>query len=525
MAPVCHGAGTRKTAGGNRRICTGRAAEPPDCCAVIGTGPRGAAADPVECAPEPEIGRPMTTLPTPGPGAGPNGPDAALPGARGRTAPPDIAQPAARALALDLLGAVLHRQRPLDEALDQSAATTRLAQRDRAFARLLVATVLRRLGQIDDILDRLLDRPIKANAAEVRDVLRLGLAQLLFLGTPAHAAVNTSVELVAARGHSFAKGLVNAVLRRAGREGGPVAEAQDAAHLNTPDWLRERWRRHFGDATQRAISRAHLEAPPLDLTVRTPGEEEAWARRIGAELLPTGSLRTTQGGIVSDLAGFAAGQWWVQDAAAALPARLLLGAMADRGVGAAVADVCAAPGGKTAQLAAAGARVTCVDISPKRLRLVGDTLRRLSLEADMVAADATQWRPGEVFDGVLVDAPCTATGTIRRHPDIPVLKRSSDLDRLVRIQARLLDTTPLWLKPGGVLVYCTCSLEPEEGENQIRAFLQHHPGFRRVPIGPGEIGGLGECLTPDGDLRTLPSHLGDRGGIDGFYAARLRREG
>ncbi len=441
-----------------------------------------------------------------------------LPRARRATAGPrrTAAGLPARQAALGLLRAVLVHARPLEETFEQDADITALAPRDRAFARLLVATVLRRLGQLDALITASLAHRLPRRAVGVRDVLRLGAAQLLCLDTPPHAAVATAVALAEADGLAGYKGLVNAVLRRLGREGPARFAAQDAARLNTPDWLWQAWTAAHGEATTRAIAAAHLDEAPLDLSVKA--EPAAWADRLAATLLPTGTLRRPSGGLVTELPGHAGGAWWVQDAGAALPARLF-GDVA----GLPVADLCAAPGGKTAQLAAAGARVTAIDRSAGRLALVRGNLDRLGLDAELIAADAADWRPATPFPAVLLDAPCTSTGTIRRHPDIQRLKGPGDVAALAGVQARLLAHAGTLTAPGGLLVYCTCSLQPEEGRRQVEAFLAAGAPFRREPIDAAEIGGLAEAVRPDGDVQTLPCHAAAWGGVDGFYICRLRR--
>jgi 16S rRNA (cytosine967-C5)-methyltransferase len=420
----------------------------------------------------------------------------------------------ARAAAFELLLAVFQQRRTLDEALTIHRDLPDLAPRDRALARLLALTVLRRAPELDAMIAPLLRTPLRGRAAPVQNLLRIGAAQLVFLGTPAHAAVATTVAAAQKTGNRAYKGLVNAVLRRLSREG--AAPAENPGRVNTPDWLWDCWRDSYGEATAAAIATAHLGEPPLDLTVKQ--RPEWWAERLEAELLPTGSLRRATGGDVRALPGFAEGAWWVQDAAAALPARLL-GDVAGR----TVFDLCAAPGGKTAQLAAAGAEVYAVDADATRLKRLEENLARLGLGAHPVAADATQWTPRQPADAVLLDAPCTATGTIRRHPDIARLRRPADVQRLAALQDRLLARTADLLQPGGMLVYATCSLQPEEGPARIAAFLAQGAPFTREAIAPAELPGLEEALTPDGDLRTLPSHWAYRGGIDGFYVARLRR--
>jgi len=426
--------------------------------------------------------------------------------------------PTARSVAIDLVGAVLRRRRPLDDAIEDNPEMATLPARDRAFARLLVATVLRRLGQIDALIAHCLNTPLPPRAAMVHDMLRLGIAQLLFLRTPPHAAVATTVDLAEARGFLSHKGLVNAVLRRLSQEGPPLVEAQDAARLNTPDWLWRSWSRAYGEEGCRAIATAHLKEAPLDLTVR--GDTQHWATTLDAQMLPTGTLRRAAGGAITMLPGYAEGAWWVQDAAAAIPARLL-GDIEGREV----IDLCAAPGGKTSQLTTAGARVTAVDRSNRRLERLVSNLRRLGLHAEAIVADASTWRPPHPVPFVLLDAPCTATGAIRRHPDVPRLKTPEDVTRLAAVQERLVAAAIDMLEPGGTLVYCTCSLETEEGPAQIANLLAHGAPVERRPIRPDEIGGLTQFITKDGDLRTLPSHLSEHDGIDGFYAVRLVKKG
>ncbi len=428
--------------------------------------------------------------------------------------------PDARAVALDALsrvmdGHVMGGQGDPGEALEGSRPFTALSTRDRAFARLLLFTTLRRLGQIDAVVDGFLSRPLPDRGALVRHSLRLGACQLLFLGTAPYAAVNSMVALVGARGFDGFKPLVNALLRRLAAEGATLIAAQDAPRLNTPDWLWQSWQAAYGRDTARAIATAHLAEPPLDLSLKR--DPAAWAARLGGRLLPSGSVRLEAAGAVAALAGFDEGAWWVQDAAAALPARLLGDVRGRR-----VIDIGAAPGGKTAQLAAAGAHVVALDRSAARLRRLRENLSRLDLAADTVTADATTWRPQNPADAVLLDAPCSATGTIRRHPDIPHWRTAQDVARLSALQDRLLDAALAMLAPGGVAVFATCSLQPEECEARVDAALARHPTARRLPIQDDELAGLSEAVTAAGDLRTLPCHWRDVGGMDGFYAARLR---
>jgi 16S rRNA (cytosine967-C5)-methyltransferase len=435
---------------------------------------------------------------------------------------PEVPGLAARRIAADILDGVLRRKIALDEQLSGKAAhpgLPALADRDRALMRRLAATVLRRLGTLRHLLGGFLDKGFPADAPRVETILLIGAAQILWLEVPDHAAVDLSVRLAQAdrRAARYA-GLINAVLRR-------VTQSKTAAHANnatrdTPKWLVARWTKRYGAEAARAIAAANGHEPALDLTVKY--DAESWAERLRGRVLPTGTVRTFAQGAVSLLPGFSEGAWWVQDAAASLPARLL-GDVHDK----AVVDLCAAPGGKTAQLVFAGARVTAVDRSPARLNRLRENLARLELQAETVAADALEWQRGP-FDAVLLDAPCSATGTIRRHPDIPWLKSEADIAALTSLQQRLLDRAVDLLKPGATLVYCVCSLEPEESEDQIAALRARDPRVVRTPIAAQEVAGHAEFLTADGDLRTLPPQLPDPdprwGGLDGFYAARLIRK-
>jgi 16S rRNA (cytosine967-C5)-methyltransferase len=432
--------------------------------------------------------------------------------------PPGLA---VRRIAAEILEGVLRRGRPLDEQLESHPGLAALEDRDRALARHLIATVLRRLGTLRHLLSLFLERggpPVKAPRTE--SALLIGAAQILWLDVPDHAAVDLAVRIAQADNHAkhFA-GLVNAVLRRVIKEGQQRISEIDTVQADTPAWLLQRWQQAYGAETARAIAAANAQEPALDITVKS--DPQAWAQRLNGIVLPTGSVRFPAQGRISALPGFAEGAWWVQDAAAALPARLLGDVAGKR-----VADLCAAPGGKTMQFAHAGAQVTAVDRSAARLERLRDNLSRVGLQAETVAADATEWQ-AEPFDAVLLDAPCSSTGTIRRHPDIPWIKREGDITALTALQQRLLARAAALVKPGGMLVYCVCSLEPEEGIAQATALLQDQPAMLRQPLIAAEIGGLAELLTPDGDLRSLPSQLpaadSRMSGLDGFYAARFKR--
>ena len=438
--------------------------------------------------------------------------------------PSEVPGLAARRIAADVLDGVLHKHRTLDDQLDGAAAhpgLKTLADRDRALMRKLVATILRRLGTLGHLLSRLLDRGIPTDAPRAQSALLIGAAQILWMDVPDHAAVDLSVRLVQSdrRAAKYA-GLVNAVLRRCAREGPSLVDDVKSEILDIPPWLHKRWIAHYGEATARAMALALAHEPSLDITVKSDAAQ--WASRLHGESLPTGTVRTLLQGSVTNLPGFAEGEWWVQDAAAALPARLFGDIK-----GKTIVDFCAAPGGKTAQLALAGARVIALDRSPGRTARLRDNLARLRLHAEAVVTDAVEWQGDAVgaIDGVLVDAPCTSTGTIRRHPDVAWLRQEADLAALTTLQKRLLQRAVALLRPGGTLVYCTCSLEPEEGETAISTLLAAEPSLRRVPVDPGEVGGLAEIINPQGDLRTLPCHMPHSdprlGGLDGFYAARL----
>jgi 16S rRNA (cytosine967-C5)-methyltransferase len=406
---------------------------------------------------------------------------------------------AARSGALRLLAAI-DEGATLDEAV---ALNDHAAPSDRARALRLAREVLRRQARADALLAPFLGRRPRP---EIQRILRLGTVEMLALGEAPHGAVNSAVALARASGPKgqAAAGMVNAVLRRV------ADQAETWAQLppqHMPGWLRKPVIAAWGKATARAIEAAHEAGAPLDLTAKAGAPGEA---------LPTGSWRLPPGTRVSALPGYEAGDWWVQDAAAALAARVL-----EPQPGEAIADLCAAPGGKTLQLAAAGARVTALDISGARLARVAENLARCGLSAEIVAADALTWRPGALLDAVLLDAPCSATGTIRRHPELPLIRDGGGLSELVALQARLIDHALTLLKPGGRLVYATCSLLPDEGEGQLAAALSRHPGLTvDPPRAPGIEPGW---ITAQGGLRLRPDLWPDLGGMDGFFIARLRK--
>jgi 16S rRNA (cytosine967-C5)-methyltransferase len=452
----------------------------------------------------------------------------------------------ARRAAAELLVAV-ENGRALDDALTQTPVYDALEGRDRAFARALATETLRWQGALDAVLAHFLQKPLPESAAHARALLRLGAVQILVMGTPAHAAVGETVETANAMGEArgFAK-LMNAVLRRVSERGGAIlADLPEGAHL--PAWLFTRWRATYGERAA-AIAMATLKEAPLDLSVKT--DAAGWAEKLGGVVTPTGSVRllpsslaekgsgdegrpaaqaparlnaphpltpSPQGrGGITTLAGFEDGAWWVQDAAAALPAKLLGDVAGKR-----VLDLCAAPGGKTLQLAAMGAHVTAVDKSAARLERLRENLARTKLEAEVIAADALTFRTDTLFDAILLDAPCTSTGTLRRHPDVAWLRRPTDVRALAELQGQMIDAAAALLKPEGRLVYAVCSLEPEEGPGVVAGALKR--GWRRLPIDAEAFAGAGAFLNGEGDLRTLPAQWPKVGGLDGFFAARLVR--
>jgi 16S rRNA (cytosine967-C5)-methyltransferase len=402
-----------------------------------------------------------------------------------------------REAALALIQAVLVRHQSLDTALD---ALTGLEPRDKAAAHRLAACVLRHTGTLDAVLEDFLTRE---PPQKVRHILYLGAAAMLFLDAPPHAAVGTAVDLARTKGAAPFAGLINAVLRKVATSGAAVLAELDAPKLDTPAWAWAEW-----GANARAIATAHAHEAPLDFSLKPGFAPE------GGILLPTGSLRYAAGTSVHDVPGFSAASLWVQDAAAALPAQLLAPQPGER-----VLDLCAAPGGKTAQLAAAGAIVTAVERDKARMGTLKGNLHRLGLTAETIGADATTWRPAEKYPAILLDAPCSATGTIRRHPDLLHLRSPRDIQNLTRLQDALLDAAAAMLAPGGRLIYAVCSLQPAEGAARIDAACTRL-GLHRDPL---SLPALPEAVTPQGDIITHPAMWGELGGLDGFFVARLRK--
>lgn len=425
-----------------------------------------------------------------------------------------ILSPSARLCALAALLHTVDKKKPLDSAWAVDRHFTSLSPSDRAFAQLLAKTTLRRLGQIDALLAKFVERPLPAGATRIHHILRLGVAQLIWLETPPHAAVHCAVEMTKQVKMEKFGGLVNAVLKRVAGEGKAIVDAQDAARLNTPDWLWKSWEKAYGAEVTRKIAEMHLREPPLDLSVKA--DPAYWAGQLGGIVMPLGSVRLRDTRNITQLKGFSEGFWWVQDMAATIPARLLGNVKEKR-----VIDLCAAPGGKTAQLAVSGAKVSAVDRSKERIAMLKTNVHRLKLQADFVTTDAFKWMPTLQPDAILLDAPCSATGTLRRHPDVAMHREPADITRMAETQAKMLRHALDMLQPGGLLVYSTCSLQPEEGEEQVTSLLAERKDVRLQPVTPAELGGLNECITPRGEVRTLPCHLAQHDGMDGFYAAKI----
>ncbi len=422
---------------------------------------------------------------------------------------------APRLAATQLLHAVLFEKRLLSDVVSgQRSPLARLNPAERARAQSLAIGVLRNLAGLDEVLDRFLEKP---TPPKVRNTLRLAAYELLVDGAAAHGVVNAAVEIV--RGSAKAgrlAGLVNAVARKLADQGPAIWQGIGPQPL--PSWLAKPVIRHYGKDALVGIEAAHSAGAPVDLTLKNPAEADHWARALGARILPTGSLRLPGRPQVSALPGYAEGAWWVQDAAAAMPARLLGDQRGRR-----VLDLCAAPGGKTLQLAAGGAMVTAVDMSARRLGRLTENLARTGLRAEIIVADALDWRPAQGFDAILLDAPCSATGTIRRHPDLPFVKAGADLSGLFALQADLIDAALAMLNPGGRLVYSTCSLLPREGEEQIKRALGRHENIEIADPDPSPEGLSPEWRSAEGGWRMRPDYWADQGGMDGFYMAILRQ--
>jgi 16S rRNA (cytosine967-C5)-methyltransferase len=432
---------------------------------------------------------------------------------------------ATRRTAARLLAAVIDKATPLDALTDDEHGHPdylALDQRDRSLARAILASALRFRGTISALIAARLDRPLPANAATLSHVLHVGAAQILFLDIPDSAAVDLAVSHAQAdpRTKRFS-GLVNAVLREIARRKERALPAALREARDVPDWFATLLDRAYGAERAAAILAIHRVEAPVDLTVKA--DPEKWAAAFGGKIMPTGSVRLARlPAAVPEMEGFAEGEWFVQDAAAALPARLL-GDIAGRRV----LDLCAAPGGKTAQLALGGAHVTALEKSASRARRLASNLERLVLGAEIVVGDLFSHRPDEPFDAVLLDAPCSSTGTVRRHPDIPWSKSDADIVKLADLQRRMLEHAAGFVRPGGLILFSNCSLDPREGEEMVAAVLEGSALLSPDPILGTEVDGIAPFLDDSGRLRTTPEQWPDEApalsGLDGFFAARFRR--
>ncbi len=418
--------------------------------------------------------------------------------------PPEPAGVPARRAALRLLDAVLRQGLPLEAALDRATSGIDRAD-DRALAHAIAAETLRRLPDLDALIDSATARPLPDDA-KARSALRIALVQTLALGTPAHAAISTVLPLV----DGGPRKLVHGVFGTLSRQGATLPEIP-----TLPDPVAIRWHAAWGDDAIEGAEHAIAAPPPLDLVIADPATTDEWAEKLSGVSLMPGHVRLA-GGHVPELPGFEEGVWWVQDIAASLPARLI-----GRGTGVAL-DLCAAPGGKTMQLASAGWRVTSVDSAESRLARLHDNLARTKLSADVITADVLKWSPPAPADAVLLDAPCSATGIFRRHPDVLHRIRPSQISEMAALQEKMLARAADWVRPGGLLVYATCSLEPAEGEKQLKRFLGTRGDYAIDPIRQEELPD-GLTAHAEGYLRTLPGALADQGGCDGFFMARMRR--
>ena len=429
---------------------------------------------------------------------------------------------AAREGALRLIHTVLSEKNLLDDAYRfeiTEGPLKRLNGSDRAFAKRIATTVLQHLGEIDTVLSRFMDRGMPKKSGPLRNILRIGAAELLFLDNPPHAVVDCAVTHYRTwRKYAGFKGLTNAVLRRVAQDGADELASVDAARANLPDWLYKSWCSAYGLAvTSAMMEQFHRPQIPLDLSLKNPADHALWAEKLAAEMTPTGSLRLATHDRVDTLAGFEEGAWWVQDAAATLPVKL----MGDLS-GQDVLDLCAAPGGKTMQMAAQGANVTALDLSAGRLERVRENLTRVGLDANLVKGDVLKHDFGKKWPFILLDAPCSATGTVRRHPELIHQRTPQDIEHFAKLQAKMLDHVAEMVEPGGLLVFCTCSLQVEEGPDLIDDFLMKNPDFGIEPVEVGELAGIDAFIQPDGSIRTLPNQWSDTGGLDGFFAIRLR---
>ena len=421
-----------------------------------------------------------------------------------------------RTLAADIMEDVIIRKIPFDTSFSKRLKVRNLSKRDRAFCFNLVLTTLRRGGQIDDLIDTCLERPLGTKGERAMILLRLGVAQIIFMDIKPYAAVDTSVRLAERRKLGHYKKLINAILRKLAKEGLAVAETQDAEKLHTPAWLWKSWEKVYGATTCYNMAKVHQAQPPLDITVKKDPED--WATKLSGTNIFGNTVRLNQSQSIESLPGYSEGDWWVQDLAATIPV-MLFGDVRNSNV----ADFCAAPGGKTAQLLSRGAKVTAIESSHMRVSLLEQNMKRLKLEPKFVVKDACSWQPKKPLDAVLIDAPCSSTGTLRRNPDIFYTKTKKDIEKLTGIQLALIKAAKNIVKTGGLIVFSTCSLLTQEGADLIESVLLEDKALSRAPISAEEFGLIPDIVTEIGDLRTLPFHYSNLGGMDGFYAVRLIR--
>ncbi|MFD0916714.1 RsmB/NOP family class I SAM-dependent RNA methyltransferase [Pseudahrensia aquimaris] len=458
---------------------------------------------------------------------------------RASVATPDKPGLAARVAAAQVLTRVIDDKRGLDGLLDTRhgpQAYRDLSEQDQGLVRAIVTTALRHRGEIDYAFDRLMDRKPPKKARHLHHTLHVAAAQILFMDVPESAAVDLAVTSLSQEPRSVRfSSLGNAVLRRMAREGGKLFSRMDAgarAKLNMPPWLWSRLKKGYGQERAEKSALMHMIEPVLDITVKE--NPENWAEKLGGVVLAGNSIRTGRKGSISEWEGYEDGAWWVQDFAAHLPVHLMGNVAGKR-----VLDLCAAPGGKTAQLIAAGANVTAVEQSHDRLERLALNLKRLGMGADLVQADMMEWQPALPFDCVLLDAPCSSTGTIRRHPDVQWTKSKEDVAALAELQAAMVRRAADFLQPGGQLLFSNCSIDRTEGEDVVAALIKDMPSLKLQPFSADDVFGRAELVNGQGTVRTLPCHLdqveppeaGDGEaldprayqGMDGFFAARFER--
>lgn len=420
--------------------------------------------------------------------------------------------------ALGFMEKMLEEHLPLDQAFDQTCRQfgDKLSGQDRNFVRHLGTTCLRHLGQLDAMINHCTTRKLTSKQTTIRNILRLGITQLLYMAVPAHAAVNSAVKMTDKQKDTsdrHTKGMVNAILRRIEREKEKFS-TKFSPELNIPKWLKTVWTTQYGADQVTLMAFALLDEPALDLSLKPDLDGAEWADKLKAKLLPNGSVRLSKAGIVQNIEGYDDGQWWVQDVAASLPVMLLGAKKGDL-----VLDLCAAPGGKAAQSAAKGCLVTAVDQSARRLRRLNENMDRLGLKCDVVTSDAADYKAEKDFGFILLDAPCSSTGTLRRHPDVSRSRGPKDIAALAEIQSRLLNAAVDMMPVGGILIYCVCSLQGAEGTDQIKALLARNGSVKRKEITRNEMVGFERAIMDNGDVQTLPHHM--KGGMDGFFISRL----